>query len=165
MSESYVEWMVARKTPAIFLFLKYLLIGLAVVAFFASFLFGTVAFIVAIVFGVGAYFEMIYTDVEYEYLYLDKEITVDKVLHKTRRKRVATYEVGKIEIMAPLRSYHLDDYKNRQAKVLDFSSGVVNQPDTRYVFFYNGEQKVIFEPNEAMVKCVKNVAPRKVFLD
>ena len=102
---------------------------------------------------------------EYEYLYLDKEITVDRVFHKSRRKRFATYEVDKIEIMAPIKSYHLDGYKNRQWKEVDLSSRVENQPDTRYVFFYDGNQKIIFEPNEALVKCVKNVAPRKVFMD
>jgi len=165
MSESYVECMVARKTPALQLFLKYLLIGLTAVTFFASFIFGTIMFIVAIVFGVGAYFVTISVDVEYEYLYLDKEIVVDKVMHKQKRKRVATYELDKIEILAPIKSYHLDSYKNRQAKVVDVSSGVENKPDLRYVFFYNGEQKIIFEPNEALVKCVKNVAPRKVFMD
>ena len=165
MSESYIEYMVARKTPGIYLFLKYLLIGLTAVAVFAMFLFGIWAFLVAVALGVGAYFLSIYIDVEYEYLYLDKEITVDKVLHKQKRKRVATYSVDKIEIMAPIKSYHLDNYNHRQDKVTDLSSGIENMPDTRYVFYYDGNQKIIFEPNEAFVKIVKNVAPRKVFMD
>ena len=165
MSESYVECMVARKTPGVLLLCKYVLIGLTVVAFFASFLFGNILFFAAIALGVAAYFVGIFIDVEYEYLYLDKEITVDRVFHKSRRKRFATYEVDKIEIMAPIKSYHLDGYKNRQWKEVDLSSRVENQPDTRYVFFYDGNQKIILEPNEALVKCVKNVAPRKVFMD
>ena len=70
-----------------------------------------------------------------------------------------------MEILAPINSYHLDNYKNRQAKVIDYSSNEVKQPDTRYVFFYNGQDKIVFEPNEALVKAVKNVAPRKVFND
>lgn len=165
MSESYVECMVARKTPSWQLFLKYLLIGLTVICALASFVIGVTAFIAAVAVGVGAYFFNIYSDVEYEYLYLDKEITVDKVLHKSKRKRVAVYELEKIEIMAPIKSYHLDNYKNRQGKVTDLSSGVENQPDTRYVFFYNGTEKIIFEPNVELVKIAKNVAPRKIFLD
>ena len=165
MSEAYVECMVARKTPGWQMFLRYLLIGLTVVTAFFSFAYGITLFIIAIVLGVGAYFITIYTDIEYEYLYLDKEITVDKVMHKAKRKRVATYSLDKIEIMAPIKSYHLDNYKNRQVKTTDFSSGVENQPDTRYVFFYDGSQKIIFEPNEALVKIAKNVAPRKIFLD
>lgn len=167
MSESYVECMVARKSSSLFLFLKYLLWGLAIFAFLLSFVFAypIIPFILAVVIGIGAYIVGLQCDIEYEYLYLDKEIVVDKVLHKQKRKRVATYEVEKIEIMAPLKSYHLDSYKNRQAKEVDISSGVEGMPEVRYVFYYNGEQKVIFEPNEALVKCVKNVAPRKVFMD
>ena len=166
MSESYVECMVARKTKPIESFVKYVLYGLTgfaiLGALFTSIL---VFFIAAIALGVGSYFFSLYTDIEYEYLYLDKEIVVDKVLKKSKRKRVATYELEKIEIFAPIKSYHLDNYKNRQAKVVDISSGVENMPDKRYVFFYNGEQKVIIEPNEELVKIMKNVAPRKVFSD
>lgn len=166
MSESYVECMVARKTKPIESFVKYVLYGLTgfaiLGALFTSIL---VFFIAAIALGVGSYFFSLYTDIEYEYLYLDKEIVVDKVLKKSKRKRVATYELEKIEIFAPIKSYHLDNFKNRQAKVVDISSGVENMPDKRYVFFYNGEQKIIIEPNEELVKIMKNVAPRKVFSD
>lgn len=165
MNESYLEVMVERKPSGVFLFLKYLLIGLCAVTVFAAFTFGTILMFAALLIGFGAYLVGQYAKIEYEYLYLDKEITVDKVLNKSKRKRVATYSVDKIEILAPIKSYHLDDYKNRQAKVVDVSSGYVNQPDTRYVFFYEGSQKVIFEPTEDFVKLVKNVAPRKVFMD
>ena len=165
MSESYIEVMVQRKPSGAMLFLKYLLIGLAVVLFFASFIFSNFAIILAIACGVGSYFVGMYASVEYEYLYLDKEITIDKVLNKSKRKRVGTYQVDKMEILAPLKSYHLDSFKNRQVKELDYSSGVAGQPETRYCFYYEGSQKVIIEPNEEFIKLVKNVAPRKVFSD
>lgn len=165
MSESYLEVMVERKPSGLFLCLKYILIGLCAVTVFASFVFGTILMFLALLFGFLAYYVGGFAKVEYEYLYLDKEITIDKVLNKAKRKRVATYSVDKMEILAPINSYHLDDYKNRQAKIVDVSSGYTNQPDTRYVFFYEGSQKVIFEPTEDFVKLVKNVAPRKVFMD
>ena len=164
-SDSYIECMVKRRTPGYLLFLKYLLIGLTVVAALASFLFGVYAFVVAVIFGVAAYFFGIHIDVEYEYLYLDKEITIDKVMHKEKRKRVATYELSKIEIMAPIKSYRLDGYKNRQVKTVDISSQVEAMPDKRYVFFYNGDQKVIFEPNEELTALLKKLEPWKVYTD
>lgn len=165
MNDSYVECMVAQKTSGPKAFLKYLLYGLTAICVIGSFMYGTLLFIMAIAFGVGAYFANLYGDVEFEYLYLDKEITVDKVYHKAKRKRYATYQLDKVEIMAPIRSYHLDDYKNRQVKTIDLSSGVEEKPDLRYVFFYEGNQKIIFEPNEAMIKMIKNVSPRKTFTD
>ncbi len=166
MNDSYIECMVERRTPAWQAFLKYLVIFLAAVLVLGGLLFGQTLFLIGgILFGVLAYFVILNTDLEFEYLYLDKEITVDKIMHKTKRKKVATYTVEKMEILAPIKSYHLDGYKNRQAKVVDYSCGFEDKPDKRYVFFYDGKEKVIIEPSEDFVKMVKNVAPRKVFTD
>ena len=166
MNDTYVEWMVKRKTSVAMKFLKMLLIILTVmIGLLAMVAFNMVLFIVAIVIGVGAYFASMNSDVEYEYLYVDKELTVDKVLAKSRRKKVATFDLGKMEVMAPIKSYHLDNYKNRQDKAVDYSSGEEQQPDHRYVFYYDGKQKVIFEPNQEMVKAIQFIAPRKVFMD
>ena len=158
MNDTYVEWMVKRKTSVAMKFLKMLLIILTVmIGLLAMVAFNMVLFIVAIVIGVGAYFVSMNSEVEYEYLYVDKELTVDKVLAKSRRKRAATFDMGKMEVMAPIKSYHLDNYKNRQDKAVE--------PDHRYVFYYDGKQKVIFEPNQEMVKAIQFIAPRKVFMD
>ena len=124
-----------------------------------------VIWIAAIICGVGAYFVNMNAEVEYEYLYLDKELTIDKVMNRSKRKRVGVYELTRMEILAPMKSYHLDDYRNRTVKTEDYSSGEEKQPETRYLMYYNGEKKLILEPNEEMVKVMKNVAPRKVFLD
>lgn len=123
------------------------------------------AMIIAVLLGVAAYFVYLNSDVEYEYLYVDKELTVDKVMAKSRRKRVATYDLGKIEILAPIKSWHLDNYKNRTDKTVDYSSGEEKQPDRRFAFFYDGKQRVLIEPNEEMIKAMQTVAPRKVFKD
>ncbi|MCR5278741.1 MAG: DUF6106 family protein [Lachnospiraceae bacterium] len=166
MNESYIECMVQRHTPAWQAFLKYLVVFLAAVTILGGLVLSDfIILLVGVLIGVGAYFVIMNTDIEYEYLYLDKEISVDKIMHQAKRKRVAVYSVEKMEILAPIKSYHLDGYKNREAKVHDYSSGVENQPDKRYVFFYDGKEKIIIEPTEDFVKLVKNVAPRKVFTD
>ena len=74
--------------------------------------------------------------------------------------------MNRLEILAPVNSYHLDSYKNRSMKkTVDFSSGVVKNPDSRYVMIYEGETKVIWEPSEDMLKAIRLIAPRKVFTD
>ncbi|MCQ2524696.1 MAG: DUF6106 family protein [Lachnospiraceae bacterium] len=165
MSDAYVECLVAAKRKPLMSFLKYLTISLTVVCGLLGLVGFYIIWFIAIALGVGAYFLSVYSNVEYEYLYLDKEIVVDKIFSQTRRKRFATYPLEKIEIIAPLKSWHLDSYKNRNFKEEDISSGVEKQPETRYVFYYNGEKKVIFEPDEDMVKILRNAAPRKVFVD
>ena len=164
MNETYVEWLVKRKTPAYMTLLKILTIMLTVCFVLLGF-FLLPAMIIAVLLGVAAYFVYLNSDVEYEYLSVDKELTVDKVMAKSRRKRVATYDLGKIEILAPIKSWHLDNYKNRTDKTVDYSSGEEKQPDRRFAFFYDGKQRVLIEPNEEMIKAMQTVAPRKVFKD
>lgn len=164
MNETYVECMVKRKTPVYMSLLKVLTIMLAA-CFILLGMVNLIAMIIGLLFALAAYFVRLNADLEYEYLYVDKELTVDKVMAKSRRKRVAVFDMSKMEVLAPIKSYHLDNYKNRQDKTVDYSSGEEKQPDSRYVFFYDGRQKVVFEPNEEMVKAIQMVAPRKVFKD
>lgn len=90
---------------------------------------------------------------------------MDKVMAKSKRKRVASYSLSRMEIVAPIRSYHLDNYKNRQVKVKDYSVGEELKPDLRYAIYYEGGEKILFNPSPEMVKAMKNAAPRKVFSD
>lgn len=168
MSDAYVECLVKAKASALGKFGRFVLIALCVICVLAIFaLPGLMLFALAgaVITGVGAYFVNLYTDLEYEYLYLDKELTVDKVMAKVKRKRIATYTLDKVEILAPIKSYRLDNYKNRTAKVIDYSIGEELQPDRRYAMYYEGGQKIILSPSEDLIKIMKNASPRKVFSD
>ena len=163
--DSYVECLVKAKPKGLWKFLKVLLIMLTVVFVLLSMMGVVLLFIVAIATGVGAYLLNMKANVEYEYLYLDRELTIDKIMAQTKRKRVAVYKVDRMEIFAPVKSYRLDNFKNRQVKEKDYSIGEELKPDRRYVFYYEGGEKVIVSPSEEMVKAMKMVAPRKVFND
>ena len=95
MSETYVECLVKAKQSALGKFGKVVLIVLTVVFGMAMLVFPPLM-LVALATGVGAYFVNMFTDLEYEYLYLDKEIVVDKVMAKSKRQRVATYSVDRM---------------------------------------------------------------------
>ena len=167
VDNSYVECLVESKTSPVVKVLSYMALILAIFCFLLSFFgLGMVSFISCVVFGIGYYFLSLNAVVEYEYQYCDKEITVDKVLNRQKRKNIAKYDVEKLEILAPSRSYHLDDYKNRTLKNLDFSAREKDrQPDPTYTFIYDGKERVVFEPTDEFVAAVKSVAPRKVFTD
>lgn len=165
MSESYVECLVKAKTSVMAKLFKVLLIAVAVICFLGVFIGIAIAFIPMVLAGVGAYFVHMRSDLEYEYLYLDRELVVDKVMAKSKRKRVATYGLDRIEILAPIKSYHLDNFKNRDVKVKDYSIGEELQPDLRYAMYYEGGEKIILSPSPELVKIMKNAAPRKIFSD
>ncbi len=162
--ETYVECMVKRKPNSLLTVLKYVLGAVAVVSFVLG-MGSLIAIVITLAAGALAYFVHLNASLEYEYLYVDKQLTVDKILAKTRRKKVDTLDLNQMEILAPVKSWHLDEYKNRQFKTADYSAGVEEKPDRRYCLIYNGEKKIIFQPNEAMVAAIKSIAPRKVFTD
>lgn len=163
MSETYVECLVARQGSPLVRFAKILFIMLTVVFVVIGIVF-IPGLLVAIATGVAAYFSYMNADIEYEYLYLDREISVDKVMAKSRRKKAGTYSLEQMEIFAPFNSHRLDSYRNNQMKTVDYSSGIAAKPEKRYMMVWK-DMKIILEPNAEMIKAVQSVSPRKVFTD
>ena len=168
MNDSYVEVLVPTKTSPVKKFLftfSMVMLVLSALALLSTLLVPLI--VVVIAFGALTFYLYGQVDVEYEYLYLDREISIDRIMHKSRRKKAANYKVDQMLVLAPKNSYHLDEWKNLQVKVKDFSAGM-DRKDT-YVMLVEGEGtekcKVFLTPNEDFVNAVKNVAPRKVFQD
>lgn len=164
MNESYKELLVKKDRGGKETALRVVSVIPTVLSVFLCFLTANmILFIIAIAFGVLDYFVFQWTDIEFEYLYLDKEITVDKIFKKTRRKRVTVIDVNKVEVMAPEKSYQLDSYRHREAKVTDLSAGHDLPGQPLYWVFYEGNQKFLMNLTEDFVKPIKSVAPRKVY--
>ena len=124
-----------------------------------------ISIIIAVLLGVAAYFVGQRTKVEYEYAYFNKEMDVDVIYSMEKRKRVKTFDMTKLEVLAPASSYHLDEYKNRNYKEADYSSRKPENAQNVYVMYIGGMDKVIFEPTPELVKAIANIAPRKVFTE
>lgn len=166
MNESYKELLVKKERDIKQKLIRVLCLIPTVLLGFLTLITGSIVyFIIVVALGVLDYFIFQWTDIEYEYLYLDREITIDKIMAKTRRKRAAKIEVDKIEIMAPERSHQLDSYRNRQVKANDYSAGH-DLPDQKlYAVYCEGNQRFMLNLDEDFVKTVKSIAPRKVFTD
>lgn len=163
MNDTYVEVMVKKKDSPFLGVGKILLWGIAIACLVVGAIGWVVMFVPAVIFGCIAYFVIPMLDLEYEYLYLDKEISIDKVMAKEKRKHCMTLDLNKMEVMAPENSHELDSYKARNLKVSDFSSQL---PDTKpYMIAINGNDGmslVKIEPSAEMLKAIKQVFPRKV---
>ena len=163
MNESYVECMVARKPNPIATVAKISIYALAGAFCVMGVIGYTVMFVPGLVLiGLG-YFLLPNLDLEFEYLYLDKEITIDKVLAKQKRKRIIVIDLNKMEKIAPINSHELDFYKSRKTPMKDYSSMM---PDAKlYVLVYHdntGEQLICMEPSAELLRAIKTVFPRKV---
>lgn len=166
MNESYKELLVKKERGTKEALIRVACVIPAVLALLLTLLTGNgFLLIAALVLGGLDYFIFQWTDIEYEYLYLDKEISVDKIMAKTRRKKVTTIDVGKIEIMAPEKSHQLDSYRRRETKVTDLSAGHDLPEQKLYWIFYEGNKKFLMNFSEDFARTIKGIAPRKVYMD
>jgi len=163
VGDSYVEVLVERERNATYFALRIVMYVLAGVCLVLALGGMTLLAIAGIAFGILGYFVCPAPDIEYEYLYLGKELTVDRIIAKSKRKNVGTYDLNKMEVMCPLNSHELDSYKSRKIPVKDFSS---NKPDAKtYVIVYHDEKEelmIYVEGAPELINAVKNTMPRKV---
>lgn len=167
MSDLYQEILVSRKTPAVNKLLKVLAIGVTVIFLLGGFmLLNFLLLIPGVACAVACFFLLPKLEVEYEYLYVNGELDIDAIYSKQKRKRVASYDMAELEILAPDRSHALDSYLNQNnTKVKDFSSG---DPQAKcYVLVFSKESKreiIKVELDSVILNDVRRIAPRKVNL-
>lgn len=160
MNNSYVEHLVKGKDSILWkaLFVVSVILAAVSLGFAMVNMFGILLFIA---FSVVVYFVWLNTSIEYEYLYIDGEFSVDAVLHKSRRKKLVNVKASDLIICAPVNSDEVK-YNANGAKLLDVA-GECREQD-RYVYVYNqGSQKVAmtFEMTEALEKEIRYYTPQK----
>ena len=162
MDKGYYEFMVEGKPNKSAKFFKEALIVLVVMSLVASFLIGSFLLILAaVIFGFGAYICSKYTDVEYEYLFLEKELSVDKIYNKERRKHAETFNMEKVQIFAPEKSSKSERHSNvKDLKVRDYSAYGDAEGLKKFEMYYEGGRKIIFSLDDEMIKAFKSKCPR-----
>ena len=165
--DSYMEYMVKKRVTAKDMAVRVLCITLIALGGIAGlFLIGGIAIVIAIVLAL-LYRYLIYprTDLEYEYLYCDKQITVSKIMNKETRKDLEVFDLDKIELLVPSNSYRLAEYKNRKLKLTEYWSMEPDPEEPPYALIYEGGRQILLDLPKDFVKIVQNNAPRKVFFD
>lgn len=162
MNQDYVEWLVKRKDP-VYAWPVRILMGLLCV--FALFLAMALIWGALVLLAVGAatFFIFQALNVEYEYLYVDGTLSIDKILGKARRKKVMECSKEELMMIAPSDSFVLKDYETQGMKVIDCSSGQKDAKTFSLIYQKGGQHtKVILEPNEKMIKAIRYTTPRKI---
>lgn len=159
--DAYAEWLVKRKDPPYAVPVKVVMILILAVSVLLALttLFGIVLAIVA---AVALYLVFINLSVEYEYLFVEGDLSIDRILAKTRRKKVMECKKDEIQIVAPSDSYLLKDYEKSGMKVYDCSSRTGAK--TYSLICQQGADcvKVIFEPNDRMLRSMRSYIPGKL---
>lgn len=167
MNEVYAEWLVKRKTPGY----MYLAIPLAVVAsivvyILCFFLIPYFGYIIGLVPFVGVYFLWTNSKLEYEYIFVTGELTIDKIISQNKRKRIVALDMANVEMIADLSGHYLDGQMgNNNIKKLNYTSGEKDRKLFGVLYSESGNTRIyIIEPNAKLIEAIRKSAPRKVMM-
>ena len=167
MSEAYKELLIKQGENKKDKFLGIAMVVTACISLVSGLFINFLFLLGTVLFGILSY--VVYfrkMKVEYEYTYMDKELRIDRIYNESKRKRVTVLDLGKMEILAKEDSYHLDSYKNRQAKEMDFSTGLEDTEElSTYVMYYAGTDKYYLSLTEDFMKAIRQTLPHKVKAD
>lgn len=164
MSDLYTEELIARKTSMVEKALRVVMILATALTLVAGIVISPLVLILFLVLVIVDLVKIPQFNLEYEYLYVNGELDIDKIIAKSKRKRVGTYTVSNMELIAPLSSRELAQARRDPSvkKVRDCSSGA---GENRYGMVINTDGKkqiIIFEPNETMLRDIRRLSPRNV---
>ena len=153
MNDFYTEQLVKRKTPMSEKFVVVIL-GILTVLSVVLVLAMPILLFVPVVLAVLTYFANLRTDLEFEYLYVNGELDIDKIMAKTKRKKGFSAKISDLEVMAPQGSEVLHAYQN--IKTFDYSSMTDKNRKFEAVFVKDGvKTKIIFEPNQTILDGIR----------
>lgn len=164
MNQDYVEWLVKRKDPA-YAWPVRILMGILCAAALVMALVVVWGPILLLIAGAATFFVFQMLSVEYEYLYVDGSLSIDKILGKARRKKVLECSKEELLMIAPSDSYVLKDYETSGMKVVNCSSQKPEAKTFTMIYQKNGQHyKVILEPNDKLLQAIRYTTPRKIVM-
>lgn len=164
MDEVFVEQILKRRISISGVLLRALSIFIVLISVMTIVWLQMLGFTLTILLAYVAYMVWSYTSLEYEYSFLNGELTIDKIMGQRKRKFVASYDIKEAEVVAPAFSDQVVR-ASMNASIKDFSSGSKN--GNLYAMIINnanGKTKVIFEPNEKIIDAMYHVRPTIVVL-
>ena len=148
--DAYAEWLVKRKDPVYAVPVKILMIVLCLISIMSA-LQTVLGVIFMTLVGVATY------------LVVEGDVSVDRILARSRRKKVINCKKEEIQIVAPSDSYMLKDYEKNGMKVKDCSSGRQDAKTYSLICQQGAECiKVIFEPNDKILRSLRYSIPGKL---
>lgn len=160
MNDFYTEQLIKKQPDMKDLAIKVGLVALFIISVLVVFLFplGLLLPVIVIVFDVIMFRRL---NVEYEYLYVNGDLDIDKIMNRSKRKKMFTMNVADLELLAPADAPEIQRYQN--LKTCSYCSGNGQAREYALIIANHGElKKIIFEPNDTILEGFYILAPRKV---
>ncbi|MGI6668645.1 MAG: DUF6106 family protein [Acetivibrionales bacterium] len=167
----FIEKLVTRKKTAGDIIIIAIIILMTVLLVFASLSIPVLyelnlGIVLAAGFAYLGYRLVISRNIEYEYIVTNGDLDIDKIISKSKRKRIFSANCREFDIVSKVKS---DDFSRslRGIKNKIDASGSIDSPDAYFITLnYKGEKTmVIFEPDRRMLDNFKVYIPRKVFAE
>ena len=122
--DSFYEQLVTTYKTGVYKFtgiLPYVFIPIGIIFF----LMGAVSMVLAVIGiifiagGAAAYFLKKYLYVEFEYVFTNGEIDIDKIINVNSRKRVKSFDIKDAELVALEDSYEYKDFSNKPSAIIN----------------------------------------------
>jgi len=162
MDAFYEQLVTAEKNPAYSTCntLTYVFAGLAVVALGMRIM---IAAIPLIAIAAALYFYKGNLFVEYQYDFTNGEIDIDKILEMKKRKRVISFDIKKVDLLAPENSDYVKSYSRKAVKTINtVKANSTDKVYNAYILEDNQVIKLRFIPNEEFLNLCYKYNPRAV---
>ena len=163
MNDTYIELLVKKPDSKTASLLHAFMVGVGAVLFLGGIFLDIRLLLAGIVILIGSFVPTLFNDIEYEYLLLEKELTVDKIRKQESRKTIANYKLDTMVVMAPKGSEHLGRYA--QLKTIDYSSRTEEGQPYEIVVEGKGEKvRIVIDTSQELTDAIRKLRPRDVFL-
>ncbi|MGN0515007.1 MAG: DUF6106 family protein [Lachnospiraceae bacterium] len=164
MNDNFVEQIVECRATGKDTAIKVLMVVFSIISFIFLLIPYIGIFLTAAVI-VATFFVFRNSNYEYEYSFVGGELDVDKIIARSRRKKVGSFDFNRVELVAPVDSQEAMRLEHNNYKVINVTS---NKADAKvyaaFVMNNNEIVKLLFEPDEKMLGAISYIAPRKVIL-
>lgn len=120
-------------------------------------------FIMCLVISAACFFGKKKFYVEYEYAFTNGEIDIDRIVEMKKRKRVLTFNIKEVELLAQEDSYYIKDFTNMPSEEISFfPSTSERQVYVAMITGGNHRTMLRFVPDEEFLNLCFKYNPRAV---
>ncbi len=98
---------------------------------------------------------------DYEYIFVEDTMTIDKIINKSRRKNIFSHSLKDFEILAYKDSNHLSEYSNNVQQVIDASASNSEETVFGIAYYKSMRTLVYFEQDDRVMEFIKKYAQYK----
>lgn len=109
---------------------------------------------------------------EYEYIFTDGQLDVDRIFNRGSRKHLGTIQAHEIMLIAPATYQSYEKYFKTSYDInIDASNHIMKEDKDKigkyYLLARKGDKtiKILFQPNSQMLSLLKKYAPHKVIME